>query len=73
MAFIDEDQGVVLLGQLADLPQGRDVTVHGEGAIGGHQPQAVFLQEGRVAHCYMIYPHQTAKKDAHGTGKSRIL
>lgn len=51
MAFVDEDQGVVLLGQLADLPQGRDVTVHGEGTIGGHQPQAVFLPEGRVARC----------------------
>lgn len=46
MAFVDEDQGVVLLGQLADLPQGRDVTVHGEGTIGGHKPQAVFLREG---------------------------
>lgn len=73
MAFVDEDQGVVLLGQLADLPQGRDVTVHGEGTIGGHQPQAVFLREGRVARCCfpMGFIHtKQQKKDAHGMGKS---
>lgn len=43
MAFINENQGIILLGQLADLPQGRDVTIHGEGTIGGHQPQTMFL------------------------------
>lgn len=43
MAFVNEDQGIVLLGQLADLPQGRDVTIHGEGTVGGHQPQTMFL------------------------------
>lgn len=47
MAFINEDQGIVLLGQLADFLQGRDVTVHGEGTVSGHQPQAMLLLEGK--------------------------
>lgn len=45
MAFVNEDQGIVLLGQLADLPQGCNVTIHGEGTISGHQPQTMFLWE----------------------------
>lgn len=47
MAFINEDQGIVLLGKLADFPQGCDVTIHGEGTISGHQPQSMLLLEGK--------------------------
>lgn len=47
MAFINEDQGIVLLSKLADFPQGCDVTVHGEGTISGHQPQSMLLLEGK--------------------------
>lgn len=46
MAFVNEDQSIILLGQLADLPQGCNVTIHGEGTVGGHQPQTMFLWEG---------------------------
>lgn len=49
MAFINEDQGIILLSQLADFPQGCNITVHGEGTISGHQPQSMFLF-GRERH-----------------------
>ena len=35
---VDHDHGVVALGQVADFPQGRDVAVHGEHAVGRYQP-----------------------------------
>lgn len=44
MAFIHKDQGTISRGKVADLPQGRDVAVHGEGPISGHQAQSMLLQ-----------------------------
>lgn len=44
MTFIHKDQGTILRGKAADVLQGGDVTIHGEGSIGGHEAQPMFLQ-----------------------------
>jgi len=44
VGVVHHDQGVVLVGQVADLLQPDDVAVHGEGAVGGdHLEAATFL------------------------------
>lgn len=47
MAFIHKDQGTISRGKVADLLQGCDVTIHGEGPIRGHQAQSMLLQGRR--------------------------
>jgi hypothetical protein len=37
MTVVHHDEGVVALGQRADLGERRDVAVHGEDAVGGDQ------------------------------------
>lgn len=43
MAFVHKDQGTILRGEAADLPQGRNVTIHGKGPISSYQAQSMFL------------------------------
>jgi hypothetical protein len=44
MALIHKDQGTISRGEVADLLQGCNVTIHGKGSIGGHQAQPMLLQ-----------------------------
>ena len=43
VALIDHDEGVVLLGEVADAVHGGDVAVHGEDAVGHDDAEALFL------------------------------
>ena len=40
VALVDEDEGAVLVGEVADLGEGGDVAVHGEDAVGGDHLEA---------------------------------
>lgn len=54
MAFINEDKGLIFLGQLADLFQGGNVTIHRKGTISGYESQAMFLGKS-VAGCKRLW------------------